>query len=151
MYLLDTNVVSELRRIAAGRGDARVATWQARTRPAACYLSVVTWMELEIGVLRMERRDASQGRLLRHWLTASLQPAFAGRILDVDARIATQTARLQVPDPRPPNDALIAATALAHELVVVTRNTRDFAGTGALLLNPWESTSIQEASADYGT
>lgn len=149
MYLLDTNVVSELRRIAAGRGDAQVAAWQARTRAAACYLSVVSWMELEIGVLRMEHRDATQGRLLRGWLTASLQPAFAGRILDVDARVATQAARLQVPDPRPPNDALIAATALVHELVVVTRNIRDFAGTGVLLLDPWQSTSIQEAPANY--
>ncbi len=151
MYLVDTNVVSELRHIAAGRGDVQVATWQARIQPAACYLSVVTWMELEIGVLRMERRDATQGRLLRRWLSASLQPAFAGRILDVDVRVATQAARLQVPDPRPPNDALIAATALVHDLVVVTRNIRDFAGTGVLLLNPWQSTSIQEAAADYQT
>lgn len=149
MYLIDTNVVSELRHIAAGRGDVRVAAWQARTQPSTCYVSVVTWMELEIGVLRVERRDAAQGRLLRHWLTASMHPAFAGRILDVDARVAAQAARLQVPDPRPTNDALIAATALVHELVVVTRNVRDFSGTGALLVNPWESTSIQEAAADY--
>lgn len=151
MYLVDTSVVSELRRVAAGHGSPQVAAWQARCRPGDCYLSVVTLMELEIGVLRAERRDAIQGRLLRQWLDEALRPAFAQRLLDIDRRVAERAAHLHVPDPRPANDALIAATALIHELVVVTGNTRDFAGTGVLILNPWESTSIQEAPAQYGT
>lgn len=151
MYLIDTSIVSELRRVAAGHGSPRVAEWQARCRPGDCFLSVVTLMELEIGVLRAERRDARRGRLLRRWLDEALQPAFAQRVLDVDRRVAERAAHLHVPDPRPANDALIAATALVHGLVVVTRNIRDFAGTGALLLDPWQSPSIQEAPARYGT
>lgn len=144
MYLLDTNVVSELRHISTGRCDARVAQWQASVRPAVCYLSMVTWMELEIGVRRMERRDAVQGRSLRQWLSQSVATSFFDRILDIDVRIATEAARLQMPDPRPPNDALIAATAWVHGLTVVTRNVADFAPMGVSLLNPWQPHSVQE-------
>lgn len=99
--------------------------------------------------VRSTRSAAWVEAVAAQWLTASMHPAFAGRILDVDARVAAQAARLQVPDPRPTNDALIAATALVHELVVVTRSIRDFAGTGVLLLNPWQSTSIQEPAPHY--
>ena len=135
MYLLDTNVVSELRR-AARAGDA-VRAWAERTEAGLFWLSTISLLELDIGVLRIERRDATQGALLRRWLEEQVVARFAERMLAVDAAVARQCARLHVPDPRPDRDALIAATALVHGLVVVTRNEADFAGTGVQLLNPW--------------
>lgn len=137
MFLLDTNVVSELRKVAAGRADPRVAAWADAVDAADLYLSVVSVEELEIGVLMVERRDAAQGRLLRAWLDERALPAFAGRILPVTEAIARESARLHVPDPRPVRDALIAATARVHRITVVTRNVADFAATGVPLLNPW--------------
>lgn len=149
MYLLDTNIVSELRRVNAGKADPRVAAWQSRTDLDACFISVLSLMEIEVGVLRMERRDCRQGRVLRRWLEETVRPFFSERTFAVDAAIARRTAALHVPDPRPPLDAFIAATALVHDLILVTRNTRDFSGTGVLLLNPWESSAIHEAPAAY--
>jgi predicted nucleic acid-binding protein len=149
MYLLDTNVVSELRKVDEGKADARVAAWQARVEPAVCFISAMTLIELEIGVLRIERRDAVQGALLRAWLECRVLPEFSGRVLPVDAVVARYCARLHVPDPRAERDALIAATALAHGLTVVTRNTADFEPTGVSLLNPWQSSTVQEAAAAY--
>ncbi len=137
MYLLDTNVVSELRKVAGGSADAGVMAWQAGVDPAHCFISALTLMEIEIGVLRAERRDARQGRGLRAWLDGSVRPEFAGRVLPVDDAVAIRCARLHVPDPRPERDALIAATALEYGLTVVTRNVADFQLTSVGLLNPW--------------
>ncbi len=137
MYLLDTNVVSELRKVRMGRADARVAAWADSVDAAELYLSVVSLQELEIGVLLAERRDAAQGAIFRTWLTQHVLPAFAGRILDVDTAVALCSARLNVPDPRPVRDGLIAAAALVHGLTVVTRNEVDFIPTGVRVLNPW--------------
>lgn len=137
MYLLDTNVVSELRKVRAGKADALVASWAERVDAADLFLSVITIQELEIGVLLAERRDPSQGGILRSWLSNHVLPAFAGRILAVDTAVAQRSARLHVPDPRPVRDALIAATALVHGMTVVTRNVDDFAPTGVPILNPW--------------
>jgi hypothetical protein len=135
MYLLDTNVVSELRRPA--RADAQVRSWAAKT-PAELYaLSVVTVQELERGTLLMERRDAQQGAILRRWLEEEVLTRLSERILPVDLVVARRCARLHVPDPRPERDALIAATALTHGLTVVTRNTADFEPMGVTVLNPW--------------
>jgi toxin FitB len=138
MYLLDTNVVSELRKVAGGKADARVSAWQAGLDGFACFISVVTLQELEIGVLRVGRRDAAQGALLRAWLEQRVLPEFAGRILPIDQVVALRCAQLHVPDPRPVHDALIGATALVHGLTVVTRNTADFEPMGVALLNPWQ-------------
>jgi toxin FitB len=139
MYLLDTNVVSELRKVNAGKAEPRVASWADAVDAADLYLSVITLQELEIGVLIVERRDPVQGKLLRAWLDGRALPAFAGRILPVNEAIARRSARLHVPDPRPVRDGLIAATALIHRMTVVTRNVADFASTGVPILNPWEA------------
>ncbi len=139
MFLLDTNVVSELRKAAAGKADAQVMQWLAGTAASALHLSVITIEELEIGALRMERRDAAQGQLLRRWLQSHVLPTFAGRILPLDLAAARRSAQLQVPDPLPIRDAYIAAIALTQGLTVVSRNVRDFAACGAQVLNPWQA------------
>lgn len=138
MFLLDTNVVSELRKTRSGRADAQVVAWAAGVPLAEQFLSAITVLELEVGVLRAERRDPAQAAVLRLWLEAQVLPAFAGRVLPVDAAVARRCARLHVPDPRGERDALIAATALEHGLTLATRNIADFAGCGLLLLNPWQ-------------
>lgn len=137
MYLLDTNVVSELRKVRAGKADPHVALWADSVDAADLYLSVITLQELEIGVLLAERRDPTQGAVLRAWLNSHVLPAFAGRILTVDTAVAQRSAQLHVPDPRPVRDGLIAATALVHGMTVVTRNGTDFEPTGVQILNPW--------------
>jgi predicted nucleic acid-binding protein len=135
MYLLDTNVVSELRR--ADRADTRVRAWADSAPAGAVFLSAISILELELGVLLSERKDPPQGRLLRRWLDAQVLTQFEGRILAVDLEVARQCARLHVPDPRSSRDAMIAATALVHAMTVVTRNVPDFAPTGVPVLNPW--------------
>jgi predicted nucleic acid-binding protein len=138
MFLLDTNVVSELRKAKAGKADSGVTCW-ARSVPAgSLFLSAIVILELELGTLLVERRDPSQGALLRDWLDNHVLPAFARRILPVDTAVARRAAALHVPDPRPFRDGLIAATALVHGMTVVTRNLVDFKSTGAMLLNPWD-------------
>ena len=138
MYLLDTNVVSELRKVRAGQADARVAAWADSVDAAELYLSVISLQEIEIGVLLVERRDATQGAIFRTWLQQHVMPAFAGRILEVNTTVALRSAQLHVPDPRPVRDGLIAATALVHGMSIVTRNESDFLPTGVRLLNPWK-------------
>ena len=138
MFLLDTNVVSELRKVRAGKADPRVAAWSRAVPGARLYLSVIVVQELEIGILQMERRDATQGALLRAWLEDHVLASFAGRILPIDTVVARRSAALHVPDPRPYRDGLIAATALVHGMTLVTRDVADLAPTGAALLNPWE-------------
>ena len=137
MFVLDTNVVSELRKATTGKANPRVVAWAESIRPAALFLSVITLMELEQGVLLLERRDARQGAAIRQWLDRQVRPAFEGRVLPIDDRVALRCARLHVPDPRKERDALIAATALVHGMTVVTWDVADFAPTGVPLLDPW--------------
>ncbi len=137
MFLLDTDVVSELRKVRLGKADPNVARWADEVDPADLYLSVIVVQELEIGIRLAERRDPAQGAIFRAWMEAQVLPAFSGRILPVDTAIALRSAALHVPDPRPVRDALIAATALVHRMTVITRNVADFAPTGASVLNPW--------------
>ena len=139
MFLLDTNVVSELRKAGDGRADANVLQWLSSVDAATLYISSVTLMELEVGVLRIERRDAAQGARLRAWMTHHVLPEFLDRTLPVDRAVALRCAPLHVPDPRSERDALIAATALVYGMTVVTRNVTDFEVTGTPLLNPWTS------------
>ena len=136
-YLLDTNVVSELRKSPRGRQNHHVVEWAGKVAAHDMYISAVTVEELEIGVLRLERRDPLQGAGLRDWMNNFVLPAFAGRILAVDSAVAQRSARLHVPDPRPIRDGFIAATALVHGMTVVTRNLADFTLTGVAIFNPW--------------
>ena len=137
-YLLDTNVVSELRKIGDGKADARVAAWVDTEDAESFFISAITILELERGVLGIQRRDAAQGARLRAWLDNHVRPEFAGRILPIDDQIAKRCAHLHIPDRRNEVDALIAATALVHGLTVATRNVRDFEGTGVVVVNPWQ-------------
>jgi hypothetical protein len=141
MFVLDTNVVSELRKINSGKADRHVAQWADDVDAGSLYISAITILELEIGILQTERRDPAQGATLRTWLEKSVLPEFEGRIFPVDTAVAQRCARLHVPDPRAERDALIAATALVHGMIVVTRNVVDFAATGVPLQNPWEGST----------
>ena len=141
MFLLDTNVVSELRKIRFGRADKNVEQWADSVDAVDLYVSAITVQELEVGVLLAERRDPPQGVIFRAWLESHVLPAFAGRILPVDTAVAQRCAALHVPDPRPAMDSLIAATALVHGMTLVTRNVADFQSSGVVLLNPWDALS----------
>ena len=135
-YLLDTNVVSELRK-KPGRVDPGVLNW-ARNRPTRdLHISVITVLELELGIALRERRDPEQGAVLREWMKSGVMKGFAGRILPVDVEIARRAAHLHVPDPRPERDAYIAATADVYGMTVITRNVADFRPTKVATLNPW--------------
>lgn len=139
MLLLDTNVVSELRKIRLGKADKNVAIWAEGLETVSLYLSAITVQELEIGVLLAERRDPVQGKVFRTWLENQVLPTFEGRILPVDTAVARRSASLHVPNPRPFRDSLIAATALVHRMTLATRNIADFKASGANLVNPWET------------
>jgi toxin FitB len=138
MFLLDTNVLSELRR--PEKANRNVVAWAGSIAAASIFLSAISILEIELGVLRIERKDSAQGKVLRAWIDEQVLPRFEGRILAVDTAVAQRCARLHVPDPRAERDALIAATAMVHGLTVVTRDVADFEPMGVALLNPWVRT-----------
>lgn len=135
MYLLDTNVVSELRK--GDRAEPRVTAWASKTDVQFMHICVISILEIRLGILSLQRKDKAQADILGKWLSGQVIPGFAGRILPIDLAVALRCAELHVPDPRSERDALIAATALAHGLTVVTRNIKDFELTGVATLNPW--------------
>ena len=141
MFLLDTNVLTELRKASDGKADANVIAWLSNVDAANFYVSAITLMELEIGILRMERRDAEQGARLRLWMRTRVLPEFSERTLSLDSAVALRCAKFHVPDLRPERDAYIAATAAVHGMTVVTRNVSDFAGCGVGVVNPWDISS----------
>lgn len=136
MYVLDTDVVSHLRR--PEKAHPNVVAWASNTPVTLHFISAITLLELERGIFSMERKDAAQGAILRAWMDSQILVRFSGRILPVDIAVAQRCAKLHVPDPKPERDALISATALVHGMTVVTRNVHDFEPTGVEILNPWE-------------
>jgi len=136
MFLLDTNVICELRR--PDRADRNVVAWANAIPAANFFISVISILEIELGARLIKRKDATQGAILRNWIDAQVLARFEGRILAIDTTVAQRCAQLHVPNPRAERDALIAATALVHGLTVVTRNVGDFEPTGVPLLNPWD-------------
>lgn len=139
MLLLDTNVISELRHGKPNQSQ-QVRQWASSQSTSRLFLSAITILELEQGILSLERRTPPQGNALRIWLTG-VHAAFAGRILPFTGQAATICASLHVPNPRAERDAMIAATAIEHGFTVVTRNTQDFANTGVAMINPWDETT----------
>ena len=137
MFVLDTNVVSELRKVSSGKADLHVTSWANSVDAGSLYISVITVLELEIGILQLQRKDPEPGALFRTWLDTCVLPEFHNRILPIDTAVVQRCATLHVPDPRTERDALIAATALIFGMTVVTRNIVDFRATGVPLVNPW--------------
>lgn len=137
MYLLDTNVVSELRKVIPGKAHPNVKNWFDSIDGSETFISVITLQELEIGTLLMERKDASQGKILRTWVEEYVKPVFKNNILTVTEDVAIISARYYIPNPKPTRDALIAATAEVFKLKIVTRNVADFEYSSAKILNPW--------------
>ncbi len=137
MYLIDTNIISELRKAKSGKADPKVVHWASQLPASEFFISVITLLELEHGVLLIERKDAKQGTVLRRWLEEQVKLVFEARILPVDEAVAVCCAHLHVPDPKPDRDALIAATAIVHGMTLVTRNVRDFSAMNVPVLNPW--------------
>lgn len=138
MFVLDTNVVSELRKVRSGKAALEVAEWASGIPSGQLFVSAITIHELEHGVLLAERTDPSKGAVLRRWLDDSVAAAFDQRVLAVDERVARRAAALHVPDPAPFRDALIGATALVHRMTLVTRDTKDFGRFDGLdIIDPW--------------
>ena len=135
MFLLDTNVLSELRW--PDKANPGLNAWAKSTVPAELFISAITLFEIELGAAQTARKDAVKGKVLRTWIETQVMPAFRGRIIAVDAVVAQRCAALHVPDPRSQRDSLIAATALVHRMTVITRNVRDFEPMGVQLVNPW--------------
>ena len=138
MYLLDTNIISELRKSKSSKVNNGVVAWADSVAANSLFISVITVLELEIGILSIERRDPSQASILRTWMENHVLPAFIERILPIDTAVAQRCAMLHVPDPKSDRDALIAATALVHGMTIVTRNVADFDPTGVDVINPWQ-------------
>lgn len=138
-YLIDTNVVSELRKVS--RCDQNVAAWQTGVAPDECFVSTITLMEIRLGIFTARRTNADFARILEQWYEALVKPGFAGRILPVDVEVSERCGLLLSERTRSIADGLIAATAYVHGMTLVTRNVADFGDTGISLLNPWETQS----------
>lgn len=137
-YLIDTNVAAELRK--AGAANPHFIAWSARVQRSTMFLSVLVIGEIRRGVEIIRRKDSTQAQVLERWLGA-LVTSFDGRILPVTQQIAEEWARRSVPDKLPVVDGLLAATAIVHGHILVTRNVRDVVRTGVPLLNPFEDPS----------
>ena len=141
MFVLDTCVVSELRKAAGGKANLNLVAWAGAQVPGSLFISAITILEIETGILLLERRDPAQGATLRSWMTAQVLPAFRGRILAIDTAVAQRCASLHMQDRHADRDALIAATALVHRMAVVTRNVADFKPSGVEILDPWQESA----------
>lgn len=144
MYILDTNVISELRKGKRSQAE-QVLAWAAEQPLSQLYLSAITVMEMEIGTQLMERRDEAQGAVLRRWAERVLVD-FDGRVLAFTTLTGMLCANLHVPNKRSFRDSMIAATAIEHSFAIVTRNVRDYADTGLEIIDPWAGTGSSSAS-----
>jgi toxin FitB len=138
MYLLDTNIISESRKLGTSRIDRHAAQWLSQVDVEVTFISAMTIFELERGVRQMERRDAQQGAVLRRWLSDQIMTTYEQRTLPLSRAVALICAGLHIPNPKSERDAWIAATAIDAGLSVVSRNVSDFAGIGVGLINPFE-------------
>jgi len=138
MYLLNTNIISELKKLDSGKIHPQVQRWAYSINLMQTKISVVSIIEIRTGILSLARKDQAQAASLDNWFTNRLLPAYRTRTLSVDTEVALICAQLHIPAKRPINDAYIAATAIAHNLTLVTRNVRDFQGLPLILENPFE-------------
>lgn len=138
MFLLDTNVVSELRKVKNGKANAHVVAWLGTQNPSDFFINAIVQMKLERGILAMERKDPIQGHHLRQWQSELFAKFLTNRILPITDTTAQLCAKLHIPDHAPENDAWIASSALEHRLILVTRNVADFERMGVRLFNPFE-------------
>ncbi len=150
MYLLDTPVIAELRKAKSGKADPHVTTWASAVASQNMFMSCLSLLELEGGVAQAERKDRVAGAALRTWLDEQVMKAFDGRILPIDTAVVRKRATLHAHEPRGERDALLAATALAHGLTLVTRNLSAFRTGRVKLFNPWGYTpDIEEDGTDW--
>ena len=147
MYLLDTDIIFELRNAKSGGSSPALAAWAGGVQRASLFISALTLLELESGATRVERSDKAAGAALRNWLDAQVGPAFEGRILPVDAAVVRRRAHLTLATTR---DALLAATALEHGLTLVTRDIAAFKAARLKLLNPWDYAPEAADDEDWG-
>ncbi|WP_421737560.1 type II toxin-antitoxin system VapC family toxin [Caulobacter sp.] len=147
MYLLDTDIVFELRNAKSGATDTGLAAWAAGVQSATLFLSAISLLELDAGAARVERKDKAAGTALRQWLDNQVAPAFEGRILAVDAAVVRRRAHIPLGSSR---DALLAATALEHGLTLVTRDTAAFKASRVKLFNPWGYAPEAVEDEDWG-
>lgn len=137
MYLLDTNIISEIRKINLKTANIGVTQWAENNHKDLMYISVISLFELEKGVLNLERKDAQQGKIYRDWLDNKVKPTFENRILSITPQTVLICAKMHIPDKKSITDSLIAATAIENHLTVITRNEKDFLTTGAKIFNPF--------------
>ncbi|MFC3122389.1 type II toxin-antitoxin system VapC family toxin [Agaribacter flavus] len=139
MYLLDTNVISELRKAGTNRANKNVIKWAQSISTSNMFISSISILEIELGVLQLERKDIKQASVYKMWLNDQVLKAFSERILSFNTSIALKCAQLHVPDPKSERDAMIAATSIVHGFTLVSRNERDFQHIDVQLINPWKT------------
>lgn len=137
MYLLDTNVISELRKAGSNRANTNVIKWAKDKPTTSLFISVITVFEIEMGVLLIERKDPKQAAIYRTWLNSHVLKAFSDRVLPFDTSVALKCAQLHVPNPKSERDGMIASTSIIHGLTLVTRNEKDFKHMDIEVVNPW--------------
>lgn len=137
MYLLDTNAISEIRKVPKNKANLGFARWFATVHYEDLYVNTVIMMELEKWYLIKEIKDPTQAKFIKDWVFEVAYPRFENRILEIDLKTAKVCATLFVPNPKPENDAWIGATAIAYDLIVVTRNVDDFAEMPVKVFNPF--------------
>ncbi len=144
MYLFDTSAITELRKAKHKnkkfKADPGLIEWVKHVDHSTIYVSSIAFMEIEIAILSMEKKNKHQGKLLRNWFDELVKPAFDGRVIAFDQAIALKCAALRVPDPHRMRNAIVAATALVHKMILVTKNEKDFIYTGVDIVSPWITT-----------